>query len=301
MTDHTPERYLNPCTDFGFKKLFGTDMNKDILISFLNALLNDQSKIVDVRYLPMEHFGSIGSRHAIFDVYCETDTGGKFVVEMQNVYQQFYKDRSIFYTTFPIQEQAHIGKDWNFELKDVYTIGILNFAFQDGKTPKDCYRTEVKLLDTDTKEVFYNKLTLIYVELPKFNKKEDELETMMDKWLYLLKHMSNLFERPAALQERIFTKVFEQAEIARFNPEERRFYEIDVNAYRDINNAIVTAMRQGVAQGLKEGVAQGLKEGVAQGLKEGEAKGREEARQEMTLRLKALGLSEAQITQVTAP
>ena len=266
------ERYINPCTDFGFKKLFNSEPNKDLLISFLNALLSDQPNIIDISYLPIEHFGSYGSRRAIFDVYCQTEAGTKFIVEMQNVYQQFFKDRSIFYTTFPIQEQAKAGEDWNFELKEVYTVGLLNFAFHDGKTPDNCYRTEVKLMDTKTKEVFYDKLTMIYIELPKFTKQEGELETMMDKWLFLLKNMSRLFDRPQALQERIFKKAFEQAEIALFTPDEQRGYQDSVKAYRDINNAIVTAKREGKAEGLLEGKAQGLLEGKAEGILEGERK-----------------------------
>ena len=242
MVQDIKEKYINPYTDFGFKKLFGTEMNKDLLISFLNALFMGHQNIKEVKYLPTEHFGVYGdSRRAIFDVYCEDESGGKFIVEMQNVYQQFFKDRSVFYSTFPIQEQAKVGGGWDFNLKDVYTVGILNFVFRDDEYSDDCYHHEVKLMDTASKKVFYDKLTYIYLEMPKFNKSEDELETMFDKWLFVLRNLSRLFERPKALQEKIFTKLFEQAEIARFTPEERRGYEDSVKAYRDINNAINTA------------------------------------------------------------
>ena len=242
MAQDIKERYINPYTDFGFKKLFGTEMNKDLLISFLNALFMGHQNIKDVKYLPTEHFGVYGdSRRAIFDVYCEDENGGKFIVEMQNVYQQFFKDRSVFYSTFHIQEQAKVGAEWDFNLKEVYTVGILNFEFRDDEYSKDCFHHEVKLMDTATKKVFFDKLTYIYLEMPKFNKTEDELETMFDKWLFVLRNLSRLFERPKALQERVFTKLFEQAEIARFSPEERRGYEDSVKAYRDINNAINTA------------------------------------------------------------
>ena len=245
MTQDIKERYINPYTDFGFKKLFGTEMNKDLLISFLNALFMGHQNIKDVKYLPTEHFGVYGdSRRAIFDVYCEDENGGKFIVEMQNVYQQFFKDRSVFYSTFPIQEQAKVGAEWDFNLKEVYTVGVLNFAFKGGEYSNDCYHHEVKLMDTATKKVFFDKLTYIYLEMPKFNKTEDELETMFDKWLFVLRNLSRLFERPKALQERVFTKLFEQAEIARFSPEERRGYEDSVKAYRDINNAINTAKKE---------------------------------------------------------
>ncbi len=235
------ERYINPYTDFGFKKLFGTELNKDLLISFLNALFDGKQVITDVRYMNSEHLGIYsGERRAIFDVYCENELGEKFIVEMQNVYQQFFKDRSVFYSTFPIREQALQG-DWNFELKSVYTIGILNFVFPEDEYSKDCLFHEVKLMDTEDKHVFFDKLTFMYIEMPKFNKTENELVTMLDKWLFVLRNLSRLMERPAALQERIFTRLFDQAEIAKFSPEDQRQYEDSIKAYRDINNAINTA------------------------------------------------------------
>ena len=238
MMDTRRERYINPYTDFGFKKLFGTEMNKDLLISFLNALFDGKEVVSDIRYLPGEHFGIYGNRRAIFDVYCENEKGDNFIVEMQNTNQKFYKDRSVFYSTFPIQDQARMGEDWDYELKKVYTVGILNFVFDEDKDDKDYMHHEVMLMDVKKRTVFYEKLTFIYLEMPKFNKTEDELETMFDKWLFVLKNLSRLMERPKALQEKIFTKLFEAAEIARFTPEERRGYEDSVKVYRDINNAI---------------------------------------------------------------
>ena len=238
------ERYINPYTDFGFKKLFGTELNKDLLISFLNALFDGKQVITDVRYMNSEHLGMYsGERRAIFDVYCENEQGEKFIVEMQNVYQQFFKDRSVFYSTFPIREQALQG-DWNFELKNVYTIGILNFVFPEDEYSEDCLFHEVKLMDTEDKHVFFDKLTFMYLEMPKFNKTERELVTMLDKWLFVLRNLSRLMERPSALQERVFTRLFEQAEIARFSQEDQRLYEDSMKAYRDITNAINTAKKE---------------------------------------------------------
>ena len=116
---HTGERYINPLTEFGFKRIFGTPFNSDLLVSFLNAVLDGERVVEDVEYSNSEKFGSNeDARKAIFDVYCKTADGSRFIVEMQNVYQDFYKDRSIFYSTFPISEQAEKG-DWNYELKDV--------------------------------------------------------------------------------------------------------------------------------------------------------------------------------------
>lgn len=254
MIENFKERYLNPQTDFGFKLLFGTELNKDLLMGFLNALFQGQQVIENVTYLNGEHLGDDnGSRRAIFDVFCENDKGEKFIVEMQNVFQQFFKDRSVYYSTFPIREQAVRG-DWDFRLKAVYTIGILNFVFDEDRDSENYYHHEVKLMDVERKTVFFDKLTFIYLELPKFKKTEDELETPFEKWMYVLRNLSRLLERPAALQERVFTRLFEAAEIGRFTPEQLRDYETSVKSYRDIVNAVNTARMEGREEGIEVGI-----------------------------------------------
>lgn len=290
------ERYINPQTDFGFKRLFGTEFNKELLISFLNALLTGEQVIKDVTYLNSEQLGErMNSRRAIFDVYCENERGDKFIVEMQNVYQEFFKDRTVYYSTFPIREQAKRGDDWDFHLNAVYTVGLLNFVFDEDKSSPDCYHHEVKLMDVERKTVFYDKLAFIYIEIPKFNKSEAELVTMFDKWMFVLKNLSRLMERPAALQERVFTRLFEQAEIAKFSPQELKLYEDNVKAYRDIMNAIATARKDSREEGRAEGRAEGLAEGRAEGLAEGMEKGRQDAMVETVRNLRSYGMSDAQI------
>lgn len=244
MFEEQRERYINPYTDFGFKKLFGTAMNKELLISFLNALLEGKEKpITDIHYLNTEHLGEYaGNRNSIFDVYCQAEDGSHFIVEMQKAEQFYFKDRTVYYAASVIREQAPKGA-WDYRLQDVYTVSLLNFTFPNGEFPDDSYRHEVVLMDKEFKQVFYDKLTFIYLEMPKFNKTEDELEDMFDKWLFVLKNLARLWERPAALQERVFEKLFKAAEIARFTLEERRGYEDSVKVYRDLNNAINTAKR----------------------------------------------------------
>ena len=247
------EKYINPHTDFGFKRLFGSECNTELLISFLNTIFHGKQNIQKVTYINSE------SRPGFFVVRCENDKGEKFIVEMQNVYQESFKDRTIYYSTFPIREQAQRGGDWDFHLNPVYTIGLLNFNFADGLENAKRWHHEVKLMEVDTHEVFYDKLTYIYVEIPKFDKKESELESMYDKWMYVLKNLSNLMQRPAALQERVFTRLFEQAEISKFDKQELKLYEDSINAYRDIVNAIRTAEKKKYAEGRAEGRAEGEK------------------------------------------
>ena len=284
-------KYINPYTDFGFKKLFGTPLNKDLLISFLNSLFDGKEVVRDLTYLNGESLGNgYGDRRAIFDVYCENEQGETFIVEMQKAEQQFFKDRSVFYSTFPIQNQGKKGI-WNFKLKGVYTIGILDFVFPDHEYPQDSLRHEVKLVDVDDKHVFYDKLTFLYLEMPKFTKGEEELKTMYDKWLFVLHNLSRLMKRPAALQERIFTRLFEQAEIARYTPEERQDYEDSLKVYRDMKNVLDTAELRGLEKGRKEGRREGRKEGIEQGTFE--------ERRKNAKAMKALGLPLETIVKVT--
>lgn len=292
---HFQERYVNPYTDFGFKKLFGSEVNKDLLISFLNALLHGEQQVKDITYLPNEHVGDVElDRKSVFDVYCENERGEKFIVEMQKAEQQFFKDRSVFYASYPIREQARQG-NWDYRLKAVYTIGILNFVFDEDKDNDQYYHHEVKLVDLNTRQVFYDKLTFIYLEMPKFNKREDELESLFDKWMYVLKNLTNLMERPAALQERVFERVFRVAEIARFNRQELSAYEDSLKTYRDLYSVINTAEKKGK----EEGRAEGLAEGLAKGLAEGEQKGRQEREIEIARKLKFLGVPNKAIQEAS--
>ena len=259
------ERYVNPYTDFGFKKLFGSELNKDLLISLLNALFHDKPEITDLSYMNTEHLGEgIVDRKAVFDVYCQLTDGSRIIVEMQKAEQQYFKDRSIYYSTYPIREQGHKG-EWNYHLKNVYTVGILNFTFPDGEYPDDSMIHEIKLKDVADNHVFYDKLTFVYLEMPKFNKKEEELETMFDKWMFALSNLARLLERPKALQERIFTRLFEQAEIAHFTPVEREQYVASKKEYWDYYSTMETSFNKGLAEGMEKGMEKGKAEGLAEG------------------------------------
>ena len=264
------DKYISLLTDFGFKRIFGTDLNKDLLISFLNALFEGSHVITDVKYLNTEHLGDIHTeRKAIFDVYCETENGEKFIVEMQNAFQEFFKDRSLFYSTFPIREQGVKGSDWDFHLNHVYTIALLNFDMHDPAFDRDQLSHTVKLCDTYTHKVFYDKLDFIYVEIAKFDKTVDQLSTTFEKWLYVLKNLSRLDNQPQSLRDKVFDRLFTQAEIAKFNPRELREYEDSRKAYRDLKNCLDTAMREGIEKGRTEGRAEGIAEGRAEGRAEG--------------------------------
>ena len=131
--DKMKAKYLNPFTDFGFKKIFGEEASKPLLIDFLNALLPQTDKIVDLSFKNNEQLGQTElDRKAIYDIFCENEKGKKFIVELQKAKQNYFKERTIYYSTFPIREQAEKG-EWNYNLKAIYCIGILDFTFD--KTP----------------------------------------------------------------------------------------------------------------------------------------------------------------------
>ena len=262
------EKYFNPFTDFGFKKLFGTEVNKDLLKDFLNELLHNEAKIIELNYLHPEILGrSEADRNAVFDIHCKTEKEEYIIVEMQRGYQKYFKDRSVYYASAPIWEQGQKG-DWDFNLKAVYTVSVLDFIFN--KENPNYFHSKVKLMDIEQKTVFYEKLTFIYLEMPKFNKSLDELNTHFEKWLYILKHLKDLQKLPAKLQERIFKKIFKIAEIAKMTDKEKVEYENSKKRFNDYKNTIDTAKEEGFVKGKVEGKAEGIIEGKVEGLIEGE-------------------------------
>ncbi len=241
-------KYVNPLTDFGFKKLFGTEPNKILLIDFLNQILPQKHRIKDLSYSRNEQMGlNELDRKAVFDLYCIGESGERFIVEIQKAKQNYFKDRSIYYSSFPIQEQAKKG-EWSYRLEPVYTVGILDFIFDDHKLEDELLH--IVELKNQNCEVFYDKLKFIYIELPKFRKKEEELDTQFDKWLFVFKHLSGLQDRPKKLQDKIFERLFEAAEIAKFTPEEREAYEESLKNYRDLKNVVDTSREEGYREGL---------------------------------------------------
>jgi predicted transposase/invertase (TIGR01784 family) len=253
-------QFINPFTDFGFKKLFGEEENKDLLISFLNTLLPDNHQIVTLTYKPSDQSGlTVFDRKAIYDLYCEGVGGSKFIVEMQKAKQTYFKDRALFYTTFPIQAQAKKGIkqeedkiEWDFKLAPIYMVSVLDFVFdEDKKIPEGTVVYFVELKDQYNRP-FYEKLLYIYLAMPRFNKTLIELLTPQDNWLYILKNLPDLKEVPELFQRGILSKVFKVADMANLTREERRDYEQSVKQYRDLKNVTDTAFFDGKIEGKME-------------------------------------------------
>ena len=273
MVNTMQDKYLNPFTDFGFKKLFGEEPHKDLLINFLNTLLPAKHQIQELNYSKNEQQGTTSfDRKAIFDLSCITSSGERFIVELQKAKQNYFKDRSVYYSTFPIQEQAQRG-DWDYKLSAVYTVGVLDFIFDEDRESKDV--VHFVQLKNQNNRVFYDKLTFIYLTLPKFTLTLKELKSNQDRWFYIFRHLQDLQDIPPELQGDIFVKLFEIAQIACFNAIERTDYEDSLKNYRDWKGIIETAHEEGQEIGQKIGREKGRIEGRIEGHEEGRMKERE--------------------------
>ncbi len=256
MAYYLQDKYISLLTDFGFKRVFGTEPNKAILIDFLNTLLPPHHQIQNLTFKHTEKLGNTPiDRKAIFDIYCQAENGDRFIVEIQKAKQNFFKDRSVYYSTFPIQEQALQG-EWDFNLTPVYTVGVLDFIFDDHKDDETI--VHIVQLKNQNCDVFYDKLKFIYIELPKFKKTIDQLETHLDKWLYILRNLANLSDPPPeSLQENAFNELFEVAAIANFSRTEQDSYQDSLKYYRDMNNIVDTARQEGKEEGIEVGIERG--------------------------------------------
>ena len=247
--------YINPYTDFGFKRLFGEEAHKGLLIDFLNELLPLTSKIATLTFKTPEQMGDTSeNRKAVYDIYCETDDGTFFIVEMQKAFQTYFKDRTVYYSTFPIRSQAKKGK-WDYKLSMVYCVAILAFQFANDddfleineEIFEDEYYHEVALKDQRNR-VFYKKLKYIFLEMPSFNKTETQLGNRFEKWVYFLKNLEDFTEIPSILNEPIFNEAFQVAKVANFNQEQLNAYEQSLKEFRDYHNTMDSAVNKQIKQ-----------------------------------------------------
>ena len=263
-------RYINPFIDFGFKKLFGTEANKDILISFLNAVIeNTGDPILDLFPKNVEQIGEFnGDKTCYFDVYCQTANGRRFIVEMQNSWEAFFKDRTRYYAARAIQEQGVKGdptkreiaekkektrpKKWNYRLNEVYVIALMNFNFPRKEYKPGEYYHKIMLTDLNDNHVFYDKLTLIYLEMPKVGKADLDMNRPLDRWLRVLYRLWGEEECPPEIDEPVFQKLYREAEYARFTPDQQLTYERSRKRELDIYNEIEGGRILGREEGLLE-------------------------------------------------
>lgn len=261
-------KFINPFTDYGFKKIFGQEISKDLLIDFLNVLLKGERVITDLTFLNNEQLPEYDEgRGLIYDIYCSTDTGEKIIVEMQNKSQLHFKERALYYLSNAVVQQGEKGNEWKFNIKAVYGVFFMNFLFNSNVK----LRTDVILADRDTGELFTDKMRQVFIALPVFKKEEEECENDFERWIYTLKNMETLKRMPFKARKAVFEKLEEIADVASLSQEERRRYENSVNVYRT-NLCVMDAAKE---------------------------EGREEERLTNARRMKAEGLNSELINRIT--
>ena len=304
--------FINPFTDFGFKRIFGQEINKDLTIDFLNLLLDGERHITDLTINnPEMQPETEAERLVVFDLYCESDDGTQFIVEMQAARQNFFLDRSLYYQSRAIVAQGEKGKDWCYDLQPVYGIFFMDF------TMSECsgLRTDVALMNMNTNKVFNPKLRQIYLEMPRFTKEANECENDFERWLYLIKNMKMLKRMPFKAQRAVWDKLLEVADVASLNKDEKALYDRALKNYRDYHSIMETAqmdghkagwkegheagLKAGLKEGREEGQKEGLEEGLKQGLQEGMIKGELKKQIEIAQKLKNMGLSISAIQEST--
>ena len=270
-------KYINPFTDVGFKRIFGQELSKPLLLDFLNSLFEGEKRIVNLTSLDKEQPALFEEdRSLIYDIYCETDEGEKIIVEMQNKSQPFFKNRSIYYVSESIARQGERGSSWNYEIDSVYLVAFLNFSPLDFKKQ---FRTDVVLAEKDTKEQFSDKLRMIYLQLPLFKKEAEECENQVERWIYLLKNMETLNRLPWAAQSAVFKKLESIADVGGMTRAERLQYDEALKKYRDTISVF-------------EGVR-------LEGRMEGNAEGRLEEKIAIARNLKSMGMSISDVSKAT--
>jgi predicted transposase/invertase (TIGR01784 family) len=296
-----PGKYIDPLVDFAFKKIFGSEPNKDLLIAFLNEVFRGRKHIVDLVYNKNEHHGDLKDEGAaIFDLLCTGDNGEQFLIEVQRGRQGNFKERALFYTSRLISDQAPKGRrsEWAYNLTEVYLVALLeDFTLQisDGKE----YLHDICLCNRETGEIFYNKLGYIYLELSKFVKEDTELETDLDKWLYILKNMSRMDKIPMYLRKPIFEKLFSIAEYTNLTKEEKTMYDSSMKYKWDNKNVLDYALKEGMEKGMEQGMEKGIEKGMKKGLKKGIEKGKFEKAVAIAREMKKDGLPLIQISKFT--
>ena len=307
-------KFINPFTDVGFKRIFGQEINKDLLIDFLNALLEGERQVKDIQFLDKELLPVYEKdRGLIYDVYCTDEKGEQFIVEMQNKEHVNFRERTLYYLSQAISRQGEKGAEWQFNLKAVYGVFFLNFSLTD--LPHKL-RTDIVLADRDTHELFTDKMRYIFIELPSFTKEEDECENDFERWIYVLKNMEKLQRLPFKARKAVFENkarkaVFEKLEqivdIAAMSKEDRMKYDESIKVYRDQLITMEYERQKGKAEGFAEGKAEGeatgFAKGKAEGIAEGFAKGIAEGEAKLRLKnargMKAAGIAPDLIAQIT--
>lgn len=243
-------KFINPFTDVGFKKIFGQEFSKPLLLDFLNNLLKDEKHIKNIIFLDKEQPAEYkDDRSLIYDIFCETDNRERIIVEMQNKEQPYFADRCLYYYSQAVVRQGEKGINWKYHIDAVYLIAFMNFNL---KELGEQFRTDIVLFNIQEKKVFSDKERLIFLQLPKFNKDAEDCTNDFDCWIYLLKNMEVLDRMPWTAKNSVFRKLAEIAEVGNMSKEERIKYDSSLRHYRDTISVLQGAVDEGRKEGREE-------------------------------------------------
>jgi len=258
-------KFINPFTDWGFKRLFGQEASKDLLLSFLNDLFEGELHVKDVTFKDKEQLADAKDlRGCIYDVYCETDDGKHFIVEMQNSWTVNFVNRTLCYASKAITSQREKEKTKKkaslYDLVPVYVISFMNFAPRNGDEVQQ-FKTDVMLREKKSERAFTDKLRFIYLNLTFFTKEMDDCVTDFDKWIYVLKHMETLERIPFETQKKIFKRLEDIMDIRHLKKEDMEKYEESQRMVDNYNLGMYSAWITGNEKGMTEGMRKGKLEG----------------------------------------
>ena len=246
-------KFADPKNDLAFKKIFGNEKHKNILISFLNSVLDfkDEKTIVDVTMLNPYQVPKIPElKETILDIRATNRNDDTFIVEMQRKDLGNFTKRSLYYTSKAYTAQLPKGKDYS-SLKKVYFIGILNFDIFENKN----YISRHLIINQETNTQDLDDFEFSFIELPKFKKKLEELETILDKWIYFIKNASDLTLIPKQYENiQEFQEAFDIATQTTWNAKELEVYEYMSLKEFDEINALRTAESKGMQKGIEKGM-----------------------------------------------
>ncbi len=291
-------KYVDLLNDEVFKLVFGRESAKDIMIGFLNQIISDRN-IVDLDFMDKEMKSEErGRKDSVFDMFCRTDDGSRIIVEVQRRKQPFYAERTLYYSTFQINRQVAAGAG-DYSFCPVYVVNILDFNM-DENVDESKVRTVYRLYEEDSHNLLTDKLTLIFLELKKFDKSLEELNgDVLDGIYYCLKHMPSMDSRPEVLGHEIFRKIFEVSELLGMDEVMRSKILEKMTTERDLRNQMAYARKVAIEEGLAEGLERGLTEGRAKGRAEGRAEGSQDKAFEIAGKMKALGVDVSIILQAS--
>jgi predicted transposase/invertase (TIGR01784 family) len=243
-------KFVDVTNDIAFRKIFGNENKKKSLVSFLNAVINlpKDEQIVDVEITNPYQLGKLsGGKSTIVDVKAKDKKGNTFIVEMQVAEFDFFHKRILYYTSQSYVSQIDKGIEY-LKLKPVYFIGILEFDI--GQNPS--YFTRHKVLDIETKEQVIQDVEFNFIELPKFNKTIDQLETSIDQWTYFIKNAENLTVIPDNVKDEGLKEAYTEADKQNWTKQELEDYERASIKERDEIGRMEFAVRKAVTKAVKE-------------------------------------------------